>query len=180
MTEEEAPSGDWAAQIEASVRRAESLTDPEAKRVVLDLLETVMAFHAAALDRILEIVSASDGGAPAIEAIAKDGLTSSILLLHDLHPDDFAIRIQRAVDKLRHRLHPRGADITLLGFADGIVRVRYQSPRNGQVAAAKSLIEDAIFELAPDTVEVAIEGLKEELAQNGFVPLASLLAGQST
>jgi hypothetical protein len=179
MAEEEVHSKEWAAKIEELVRRAESLTNPEAKRVALELLRVVMEFHAAAVDRILEIVNEKDGGSSIIRSLAEDDLASSVLLLHDLHPDDFDTRVQRAVDKLRLRLNPRGADLALLGVEDGLVRLRYKVPRNGHLESVKALIEDTVLGMAPETSEVIIEGLEEPKGPDGFVPLATLFAGQT-
>lgn len=190
MAEEEVRSREWAARIEEATSRADALKDPEARRVAVDLLQVVMEYHAAAIDRMMRIVNEAEGGASIAGAIAEDGLAASVLLLHDLHPDSFEIRVRRAVDKLRLRLNPRGANLTLLGLDlpgmdlpgmdNGVVRLRYEPPRNGHVPSVKSLIEDAIVEMAPETVEVSIEGLEEQPASNGFVPLQALFAGQAT
>jgi len=180
MAEVEARSQEWAARIEDLVRRAESLHDPNAKSVALDLLDVVMQFHAAGLHRILDIVSQTESGSSVIQSIAEDGLASSVLLLHELHPDSFDTRVHRALDRLRMNLNPRGANLALLGLEDGVVRLHYDSPRNGHIASARALIEAAIYEMAPEAVEVIIDGLTEQPGPDGFVPLASLFAGQAT
>jgi hypothetical protein len=185
MAEEEVRSKEWAARIEELTSRADALKDPEARRVAVDLLQVVMDYHAAAIERMMRIVNESEGGASIAGSIAEDGLAASVLLLHDLHPDGFETRVRRAVDKLRLRLNPRGANLTLLGLDppgmdSGVVRLRYEPPRNGHVPSARNLIEDGIVEMAPETVEVSIEGLEEQPASNGFVPLQALFAGQAT
>lgn len=177
MVQENPCPPEWAAKIEDLVRRAKAIADPEAKQIVLDLLRGVMEFHAAALDRLLSIVITSKDGDSVIDTLATDDLVASLLLLHNLHPDDYEARIARAVDKLRLRLNPRGADVTLLGAESGLVRIRYDGPRNGHIAGARTLIQEAVLELAPETIEVIVEGVQEP-APNGFVPLAALSAGQ--
>ena len=116
MPEQEGRSHEWATKIDELVRRTESIADPNARRVALDLLRVVMEFHAAALDRIMEIVSETGDGPSTIDSIAKDDLAASILLLQGLHPDNFETRVRSAVDKLLLRFSPRGARLMLVGI----------------------------------------------------------------
>ena len=175
MIQENAGSKEWAAKIEGLVRRAEAIPDATAKEIALDLLRCVMRYHAAALERTMKILSNEREGPAIIKALVDDGLVASVFLLHGLHPDDFETRVARAVDKLCLRLNPRGADVALVASGGGVVRLRYEAPRNGQISGARALIEDTIIESAPEALEIVIEGLQEP-APEGFVPLAALSA----
>ncbi len=100
MAKDEIRSQEWIDKIEELVRRAEALPDPKARGIAVDLLQAVLDFHAAGLERMMEIAADSGAAGEAIiERIATDDLTSSMLLLHDLHPDDLETRIERAVRK---------------------------------------------------------------------------------
>jgi hypothetical protein len=179
MPVEEPSPTEWAAKIEHLVQRAEALADSQARRVAIELLQVVMDYHAAALDRFLGIVNESPGGEDIIRSLAEDSLTSSALILHDLHPDSFEERIERALHRLRLQLNPRGANLILLENANGKVRLRYTGPLNKGIPEVRKIIENAISEIAPETAELIIEGIEEESQRIGFVPLDSLLAGQT-
>ncbi len=175
MAKEEIRSQEWIDKIEELVRRAESLSDPKARGIAVDLLQAVLDFHAAGLERVMEI--AADSGAAAevvIERIATDDLTSSMLLLHDLHPDDLETRIDRTIRKLHDMFASLGATLSLVAIESETVRLQFDSARTWSGTPVRSSVENAIFQAAPEIGTVVIEGLKETPAAN-FVPLSDLL-----
>lgn len=177
MANDEIRSQEWIDKIEEMVHRAEELSDPVARGIAVELLGAVLAFHAAATERILQIVSASGApGTAIIDEIAKDDLTSSLLLLHDLHPADLETRVARAIHKLQDMFASLGAKLSLLAVDGDTVRLRFDSSRTWSGAPVKASVENAIFQAAPEIATVIIEGLKET-PPNGFVPVADLLAG---
>src|SRR6516225_9423191 len=91
--------------IEELVRKVETLPDGGA---AVELVQALMALHADAIARMLEIA-----GANAVAAMAEDELVSSVLALHGLHPHDFETRVRRAIDKLQLHFDSRGAGIEL-------------------------------------------------------------------
>ncbi len=173
MPKEQVRSQEWIDKIEALVRRAESLGDPAARAATVDLLQAVLEFHAAALDRMLEITAESSEAL--LDQIAADDLVSSMLLLHDLHPDDLETRVHRAVDKLTEMFHSLGAKLSFIAVEPGTLRLQFDSPRTWTGAPVKASVENAIFQAAPEIETVIIEGLKETPPAN-FVPVSNLLA----
>lgn len=170
-------SQEWIDKIEELVRRAESLSDPQARGIAVDLLQAVLDFHAAGLDRVMEIAADSGPtGDAIIRRIATDDLTSSMLLLHDLHPDDLETRIYSAVQKLHEMFTSLGAKLSLVAIEPGTVRLRFESPRTWSGTPVRASVENAIFQAAPEIGSVIIEGLKETPPAN-FVPLSDLLVG---
>ena len=120
----------WIDKIEELVRRADSLSDPTARGIAVELLQGVLDFHAAALERVMEIAMESGpSGEAIIDRFATDDLTSSLLLLHDLHPDDLETRIDRAVHKLQSVFSSLGARLSLTAIEGGTVRLHFDSPR---------------------------------------------------
>jgi hypothetical protein len=132
-------------------------------------------FHAAALERVLEVTARSGPlGESIIEQIATDDLTSSMLLLHNLHPDDLETRVNRAVQKLHDVFVSLGARLSLSAIEPGTVWLHFDSARSWPGSPVKTSIENAIFQAAPEIERVVIEGLKETPAAD-FVPLSDLL-----
>lgn len=174
MAKDEIRSQQWIDKIEELVREAEELPDPRARSVAVDLLQAVLDFHAAGLERIMEI--AADEGDGTMERFATDDLTSSLLLLHDLHPDDLATRVNRAVQKLQDMFATLGATLSLLAMEPGTVRLQFDSARTWSGTPVRASVENAIFQAAPEIGSVVIEGLKELPVAN-FVPLSDLLVG---
>ncbi len=158
-------------RVEELIQQIRSLPDPHARGVALDLVQSVMDFHASGLARMMEIVSEADPNGNLMAALASDDLTSSLLLLHDLHPLDLQARIQRALEQLS--VNARGARVDLVSIDGGVVRVRIEG---GPVPGLKSAVEIALSNAAPDAASIVIEGAEENLHAANFVPLEQLLA----
>jgi hypothetical protein len=177
MARNEIRSQEWIDKIEELVHRAESISDAKARGVAVDLLQAVLNFHAAGLERIIEIAAGSGpAGKAIIERIAMDDLTSSMLLLHDLHPDDLQTRIKRAVHKLQEVFISLGARLSLVAIEPGTLRLHFDSARTWSGTQVRASVENAIFQAAPEIGSVIIEGLKEAPPAD-FVPVSDLLAG---
>ncbi len=170
MAKDDVRSQQWIDRIEELVHQAEALADPQARNIAIDLIQAVLDFHAAGLERIMELASASPTLA---KRLVADYLISSLLLLHDLHPDDLETRIARAMDKLQTAFHPLGARLSLIGVEGGIVRLQFESSRTWPAASVRMRIENEILQAAPEISVVTIEGIKEAPAAD-FVPLTNL------
>jgi hypothetical protein len=149
-------------QIEDMIRRIESSADPETMAGVRELVEAILAYHGAGLERTLEIVRQSSGGDAAVREIARDALACSLLLLYGLHPEDFETRVRRAVDAI--------PGVLLIGIADGVVRLRATSPETSREA-----IEQILYSAAPEVSGVEIESLHQTAA---FVPVEAILGAR--
>jgi hypothetical protein len=126
---------------------------------VRELVEAILEYHGAGLDRILEIVRQSGGGDAAVREIGRDTLSGSLLLLYGLHPEDFETRVRRAVDTL--------PGVLLAGIEDGVVRLRATS-----TGTSREAVEQIIYSAAPEAAGLEIEGLGQAPA---FVPLEALI-----
>ena len=177
MANDEIRSQEWIDKIEGLVHRAEAIADPATRSVAVELLQAVLDFHAAGIERMLEIAASPGAAADTIiEQIAKDDLTSSVLLLHGLHPDDLETRVNRAVQKLQPMFHSLGAELSLSAIEEDVVRLHFDSPRTWTGAPVRASVENAVFQAAPEITTVVIDGLKET-PPNGFVPVSELLTG---
>jgi Fe-S cluster biogenesis protein NfuA len=162
--------------IEGLLANVESAADPSLRADVQELLRLVMDLHGAGLERALELIRATgDEGERTIDKLGRDELVSSLLVLYGLHPVDLEGRVTQAVGKVRPRLRSHEGDVELLSIEDGVVRLRVSA--NGQgcgstAQAVKQMVEEAIYQAAPDITELVVEGAEEK--KGGFVPLEML------
>ena len=164
------------------VEQLESAADPNARALAKELLESLMALHGAALERILELVSeAGEAGETIVGKCGRDELVSSVLLLYGLHPVDLRSRVTRAMEKVRPYLesHAASAEVVSVGD-DGRVNVRLHIKSNGcGSSAVKSTLEAALQDAAPDAAAIIVEEAGGTLAGSGFVSVAQLQSGQA-
>jgi len=150
-------------RIEELVRRLDEIPNRESRETARALMEAILELHGAGLERIMDIVfEQGDPGKAAIRRFAGDDLIASLLLLHDLHPDDLETRVRRALAKTH-------ANAELVSVFEGVVRVRLTGGGCGLRDSVEALVRDA----APDLVELALEETIQS-PSNDFVPLASL------
>jgi Fe-S cluster biogenesis protein NfuA len=171
-------------RIGEMVERLETAADPNARAMAKELLESLMALHGAALERILELASqAGEAGETIIRKCGRDDLVSGLLLLYGLHPEDLRTRLTRALEKLRGYLESHAASAELLSIrGDGEVTLRLQikSNRCGSTAASvKSTLEAAMQDAAPDATSIVVEETGAELTRSGFVSVAQLESGEA-
>lgn len=164
------------------VEQLESTTDPNACAMAKELLESLMALHGAALERILEIASeVGEAGEAIIGKCGRDELVSSVLLLYGLHPEDLHSRVMRALEKVQPYLasHAANAELASVG-ADGRVSIRLHLKSDGcGSAAVKSTVEAALQDAAPDAAAIVVEETVAPLTGSGFVSVAQLQGGQA-
>lgn len=167
------------------VEQLETNADPHARATAKQLLESMMALHGAALERILEIASQSgEAGELVIRNCGNDELVSSVLLLYGLHPQDLISRVAHALEKKRAYLESHAAIAELVSIAeDGTVTVRLTLKTNGggcgsTAAAIKVALEGALQDAAPDAASIVVEEAGS-LTRSGFVSLAQLQGGQA-
>jgi Fe-S cluster biogenesis protein NfuA len=148
-------------RIETLVRRLELISNREDREAAQALMEAILELHGAGLERMMDIVfDSGESGNSAIRRLAGDGLVSSLLVLHGLHPDDIETRVIHALGKTH-------GNAELLGVFEGVVRVRL----TGSGCGLRDGVETALREAVPDAVEIIVE---ESLPTNNFVPLSSL------
>jgi Fe-S cluster biogenesis protein NfuA len=155
--------GEFRVQTERVQKLAAKLKnagDPEIRAAALDLVQSVIELHGAALDRMMESLSRTPEGKEALDKALADDLVASMLLLHGLHPDDIQTRVLRGIEKVRPYLQSHGGDVELAGVRDGIVRLVLHGSCGScpsSLLTLKSAVEEALFEAAPDIVEIVAE-----------------------
>ncbi len=145
-------------RIETLVQQLEAVSDPAVKAAVKELIASVMDLNAAGFERVVEVAARyGDAGSRLMEGLIRDEAVSSLLILYDLHPQDFETRVRGAVKNLE--------GVKLVSIDEGRVVLRMEPH-----ARSEPVIRQAVYTAAPDLADLTIEGT----AQHGFVPLEAL------
>ena len=146
-----------------------------------ELVQLLMEVHGAGLERMLEIVFESgSAGEAIITRLSRDPIARSLLLLYSLHPDALETRVAMALENARVRLRKLGGEAELIAIRDGAVEVKLRGPEHSCGSTAnnlRSLLEECIYELAPDVTSLTI--VSPESETTGFVALEALLANRT-
>src|ERR1700692_2182652 len=95
-------------RVEKLAARLESSGDPEIRATALDLVQSVIELHGAALQRLIDSLRRTPAGQQVLSEALENDLVSSMLLLHNLHPDDLETRVLRGIEKARPYLKSHG------------------------------------------------------------------------
>jgi len=127
----------------------------ELGRLVVDL-------YGAGLERLLEILHERGRlDDEVLDALAGDDLVASLLLVHGLHPEDTATRVERALDGVRPYLGSHHGDVELVAVTDdGVVRLRLLGSCDGCASSSATLtqaVEGAVLKAAPEVTAIEVE-----------------------
>jgi Fe-S cluster biogenesis protein NfuA len=166
------------------IEHVEAHADPSARAMAKELLESIMALHGAALERMLELAAnAGEAGEIIIRKCGRDELVSSVLLLYGLHPENLRSRVMHALEKSRTSLQSHSASAELVSIGDDgtiTVRLEVKSSGCGSSASVKAALKAAIQDAAPDATSIVVSEEGAGPMGFGFVSLAQLQNGQAT
>jgi Fe-S cluster biogenesis protein NfuA/nitrite reductase/ring-hydroxylating ferredoxin subunit len=166
--------------IEALIRRIEKANDPSMAATAKELVQLLMEFHGAGIERMLEVVLQTvPSGSAVIDALGRDDLVRSLLVLYGLHPDTLETRVTQALEKTRPYLKSHGGNVNLVAVDNsGVVTLRLEGNCHGcpsSSATLKLAVEEAIYDAAPDVTAIVVQGqIQEQPPALGFVPLSQL------
>jgi hypothetical protein len=165
-------------QLGSLVGELEQMPGGGSKVATRELVQLLMEVHGTALERILELVFESDAkGEAMIGILGQDPIIRSLLLLYSLHPEDLETRVSKALDRVGLRLRKFDCEVELVSIHNGAIQLRLRAAGHARGSGAKnlrSIVEEGIYDLAPDLTSLTIVGLEDE-GTSGFVPLESLL-----
>ena len=167
-------------RLGALVSELDQMPGGGSKVAARELVQLLMEVHRSGLERIMELVSESEAGAPGaviIDRLGQDPIVRNLLLLYSLHPDDLETRVVRGLDAARARLRKFDSRVELVSLHEGAVELRLHTsghPRGSTIKDLRAIVEGAIYDLAPDLMSLTILAPEEE-SSSGFVPLQSLL-----
>jgi Fe-S cluster biogenesis protein NfuA len=167
-----------AERIDAIVREAGELDDPRARGAVEELVHLLMDLYGAGLARVLSIVRNANGSGPhLVEALCGDGLVSSLLVLHGLHPLDIDTRVRRALDRVRSLIEARGGHLQVVSANEAGVRITLDLGGDGcgsSGGSVKLAVERAIEEAAPDARLVEVDMVRPPAPEPALIQIHGL------
>jgi Fe-S cluster biogenesis protein NfuA len=141
-------------RVEEVLDRLTADGDQAAAAAAEELVRSLMDFYGAGLARILHLLSSAPGEPSA--GLLGDEVVASLLVLHDLHPEDRDTRIARALDSVgEHTL-----DVVDFDEESGTLRVRARAGGGcgcGSGADAREAVEAALACFAPEVKAVDVE-----------------------
>ncbi|MDI3424041.1 hypothetical protein [Streptomyces luteolus] len=175
------PPGAATGNAEQAGRRVEELLEhlsseggPAAGAAAEELVRVLMEFYGAGLARVVALLGRQEASGPQggpLAGLLGDELVSSLLVLHDLHPEDTPARIARALHSVRGS-HP--AEVVGFDEHTGVLRVRTEGGSGcgcaSTAGAGKQAIEDALACFAPEVTTVDLE----PAASPGETPLLQI------
>jgi len=149
---------DAATRLEELFAQLDSISNPAAREIATESVQSVVTLYGEALGRIVKLMDRDDN--PVMAAVLKDELLRSLLLVHDLHPQSLDERLLGALDSVRPYLKSHGGNIDVLGVHDGIARLRFQGTCKTCPSSAVTLelaIRRAVTEACPDLIGLELE-----------------------
>ncbi len=161
-------------RIEELFEQLRTTADPRALDQAEELLRLVAELYGAGLARVVQLVQ--DEAPELLRIMVDDELLGSLLVVHDLHPDDLAARVAAALDSVRPFLHGHGGDVLLLDLDESraAVHLRLLGSCDGCPSSAVTLkmaVEQAIAEAAPEIVIIDVEQPTTEVAAGIITPV---------
>ncbi|MDT0569072.1 hypothetical protein RM704_16600 [Streptomyces sp. DSM 3412] len=157
-------------KVEEVLDRLATSGDPAVTAAAEELVRSLMDFYGAGLARILHLLSSAPGDPSA--RLLGDELVASLLVLHELHPEDRDTRIVRALDTVREH----ALDVMDFDEPSGTLRVRARASggcgRGSGDEDARQAAEAALACFAPEVRAVRVETAPAEppLLQIGSAP----------
>lgn len=121
-------------------------TGPLAQERAEELVRLVTDLYGAGLERLLALLDERGAlTAEVLSAISRDGLVSALLLVHDLHPEDAATRIAKALSAV--------GGVSLVEVTGDVATLRL----TGHGCGLRQAASDAVEAVAPEIATVRFE-----------------------
>src|SRR5262249_2216899 len=175
-------------RVEALIAALSGSADPAAAGAAEELVGLLVGLYGDGLARIVAVLGEhGEAGAQLLDALTRDPLVASLLVLHDLHPLSTDERIQQALDEVRPYLGSHAGGVQYLGVTDGVARLRREGICQGSPSSrvtARLAIETAVRDAAPEVTGVVVDAMTEPrepaLLQIGPAPSRAPGAGPGT
>jgi Fe-S cluster biogenesis protein NfuA/nitrite reductase/ring-hydroxylating ferredoxin subunit len=152
-------------RVEALIAALRGSADPAAAGAAEELVGLLVGLYGDGLARIVAVLGEhGEAGAQLLDALTRDPLVASLLVLHDLHPLSTDERIQQALDEVRPYLGSHAGGVQYLGVTDGVARLRLEGSCHGcpsSTVTVRLAIETAVRDAAPEVTGVVVDGMTE-------------------
>ena len=150
-------------RIQELVQRLSAFPDPQARDLMLECLQSVLALHGEGLAQILQLVK--NAGAPGqeiSEALQRDKLVRGLLLIHGLHPVSLEARLREALEKVRPYMQSHGGNVELIHLENDTARLRLEGTCKtcpSSTVTMELAVRQAVEEACPDLLGFEVEGV---------------------
>jgi Fe-S cluster biogenesis protein NfuA/nitrite reductase/ring-hydroxylating ferredoxin subunit len=161
-------------RLQEWIRKIESLPQSEARELLYKCLQSILSLHHDGLARILQLIK--NAGAPGREindALFRDKLASSLLLIHNLHPVPLETRLRGALDKVRPYMESHGGNVTLLQLENDTARLRLEGTCKSCPSSSVTLelaVRQAVEDACPDLAGFEVEGVVAQSITTDHAP----------
>lgn len=164
-------------QIESLLSAIEQSAPPHLMAAAEQLAAEVRDLYGEQLERAFELLHDSGQG-DTIRAALDDDLVSSILIVHDLHPQSMSERVADCLAELAVTLPEHGGVAELVDINDfGLVRIEITGGSELHRWRTRLAVEKAIDRAAPEHSGVEVIGAEAEpplAPQTAFIPIDSI------
>jgi Fe-S cluster biogenesis protein NfuA/nitrite reductase/ring-hydroxylating ferredoxin subunit len=157
--------------------RLDATADPATRELADELVAVILQMHGAGLQRIMSaLFAAGEEGERIATGLTDDGLLTTLLLIHDLHPVPLEDRVHQALEQVRPYMESHGGNVEFLSLERGIARIRLQGSCSDCSASSVTLelaIKQALEEMAPDLEGLEVEGVTVQTMGGPGLPMVS-------
>jgi Fe-S cluster biogenesis protein NfuA/nitrite reductase/ring-hydroxylating ferredoxin subunit len=158
-----ADPGQRSRHVQELIETVDSLPDVNARNLFQECFQSLLALYGDGLQRMLQLTkNAGVDGAKVMDAFVHDKLVRSLLLIHNLHPQDLETRLHGALNKIRPYLQSHGGNVELLDLGNDVARLRLQGTCQTCPSSSVTLelaVRQAIEEACPDLMGFEVEGV---------------------
>ncbi len=164
-------------RVQELQEQLESSGDSATRELAEELVSAVVQMYGAGLERILDTCSppapTASGSRPRSPTTSW---SSTLLLIHDLHPVPLEQRVQDALDSVRPYMESHGGNVELLSLEHGVARIHLRGSCSDCSASSVTLelaIKQALEEAAPDLEGLEVEGMAPQTAGGPGLPMVT-------
>lgn len=137
------------ARIDELLERVEQVPGPTSDAAI-EAVQALAEVYGEALGRVLDAASP-----PLADRLAADELVGHLMVLHDVHPEPLAGRVERALDGVRPYIESHGGHVELTEIDDhsGVARVRLSGACESCSSSAATLeqaVTESVLAMAPE------------------------------
>ena len=111
-------------RVQELIAEIDDITDANARELLQECIQEVLAFHGLGLGRLLEVAKNASGGEDVYEKLVDDSIVRGLLLIHGLHPVPLEARLRQALEKVRPYMESHGGNVELLSLDNDVARLQ--------------------------------------------------------